>query len=249
MFKLLECHRDGRPRAIVEGGQVFWLHWDHVLRPVLATDATGAVVWAARYLPFGGIDAVAVDTGALTQTLRFPGQWFQAETGLHQNWMRDYDPTLGRYLQADPLGLVDGPSVYGYVKQSPVRYVDPDGRDALEAVGAVALADLLILEPTDIALPAKLLGYCVATVGAIFIDLVTAAPACGCGGGDEDKCAEKREIEETLCYSFANLVGGGRSAKQNQALCLKSAFRGEVQCRQGVPEPEREPLFGVDTPL
>ncbi len=39
---------------------------------------------------------------------RFPGQWFQAESGLHQNWMRDYDPTTGRYLQADPLGLVDG---------------------------------------------------------------------------------------------------------------------------------------------
>jgi len=87
---------DGRPLAVVEGGQVFWLHWDHILRPVLATDATGAVVWAARYLPFGGIDQVSVDTGALTQNLRFPGQWFQAETGLHQNWMRDYDPATGR---------------------------------------------------------------------------------------------------------------------------------------------------------
>ena len=50
-------------------------------------------------------------------TLRFPGQWFQAESGLHQNWMRDYDPTTGRYLQADPLGLVDGASVYGFVAQ------------------------------------------------------------------------------------------------------------------------------------
>jgi RHS repeat-associated protein len=121
---------DGRPLAVVEDGQVFWLSWDHILRPVLATDATGAVVWAARYLPFGGIDQVIVDTGALTQNLRFPGQWFQAETGLHQNWMRDYDPTTGRYLQADPLGLVDGPSVYGYARQSPVRYTDPRGLDA-----------------------------------------------------------------------------------------------------------------------
>ena len=55
------------------------------------------------------------------------GQWFQTETGLHQNWHRDYDPTLGRYLQADPLGLIDGPSVYGYAKQSPMTYIDPDG--------------------------------------------------------------------------------------------------------------------------
>ncbi|KIT17878.1 putative deoxyribonuclease RhsC [Jannaschia aquimarina] len=59
--------------------------------------------------------------------LRFPGQWFQAESGLHQNWMRDYDPTTGRYMQADPLGLVDGASVYGYALQSPMRWTDPTG--------------------------------------------------------------------------------------------------------------------------
>ena len=118
---------DGRPLAVVEGGQLYQLHWDQIMRPVMATDSTGAVVWAASYLPFGGIDLVWVDTGVLEQNLRFPGQWFQAETGLHQNWMRDYDPTTGRYLQADPLGLVDGPSVYGYARQGPVRYVDPTG--------------------------------------------------------------------------------------------------------------------------
>jgi RHS repeat-associated protein len=64
---------------------------------------------------------------------RFPGQWFQAESGLHQNWMRDYDPTTGRYLQADPLGLVDGASVYGYALQNPGRYVDPTGEYALRS--------------------------------------------------------------------------------------------------------------------
>jgi uncharacterized protein RhaS with RHS repeats len=42
--------------------------------------------------------------------------------------MRDYDPTTGRYLQADPLGLVDGASVYGYAGQSPMMNVDPNGQ-------------------------------------------------------------------------------------------------------------------------
>jgi len=60
--------------AVVEGGQVYWLHWDQIMRPVMATDATGAMVWAASYLPFGGIDLVWIDTGVLTQNLRFPGQ-------------------------------------------------------------------------------------------------------------------------------------------------------------------------------
>jgi RHS repeat-associated protein len=62
---------------------------------------------------------------------RFPGQWFQSESGLHQNWMRDYDPTTGRYLQADPLGLVAGMSVYGYANQSPMMFVDPNGEHPL----------------------------------------------------------------------------------------------------------------------
>jgi RHS repeat-associated protein len=65
---------------------------------------------------------------------RFPGQWLQAESGLHQNWMRDYDPTTGRYIQPDPLGLVDGASVYGYAWQKPGRWIEPTGENPLVAV-------------------------------------------------------------------------------------------------------------------
>ena len=46
---------------------------------------------------------------------------------MHQNWMRDYDPTTGRYLQADPLGLVPDPSLYGYASQNPLYWTDPTG--------------------------------------------------------------------------------------------------------------------------
>ena len=102
---------------------MLFLRSDHIGRPVFATDVSGVKVWTAAYLPFGG---VRVSTGT-PPTARFPGQWFQSETGLHQNWMRDYDPTTGRYMQADPLGLVDGASVYAYARQSPGRYVDPRG--------------------------------------------------------------------------------------------------------------------------
>ena len=94
---------------------------DHILRPTFATDAAGAVVWAQSHDPFG-----RVVSGAGSDA-RFAGQWFAAENGLHQNWMRDYDPTLGRYLQADPLGLVDGASVYGYVGGNSVNFSDPRG--------------------------------------------------------------------------------------------------------------------------
>ncbi len=65
---------------------------------------------------------------AVSLNLRFPGQGFQAETGLHYNWHRSYDPTLGRYTEPDPLGFVDDPSVHGYADHSPQIFVDPDGQ-------------------------------------------------------------------------------------------------------------------------
>lgn len=119
------------PVAVVEGGAVYLVRTDHIGRPVFATDLTGAVVWSASYQPFGG---VTVTTGSPIDA-RFPGQWFQAESGLHQNWMRDYDPTLGRYLQPDPLGLVDGPSIYGYARQNPEKFTDRTGSQTLPIPG------------------------------------------------------------------------------------------------------------------
>jgi RHS repeat-associated protein len=112
------------PIAVIEGGVISFVRADHIGRPVFATNATGVKTWTATYTPFGGVHT---STGA-PPSARFPGQWFQSESGLHQNWMRDYDPTTGRYLQADPLGLVDGASVYGYAGQSPMMNVDPNGQ-------------------------------------------------------------------------------------------------------------------------
>ncbi len=109
--------------GVVENGTLYFVRTDHIGRPVFATDDAGVKVWEATYLPFGGVHT----SSGLNSDLRFPGQWFQSETGLHQNWMRDYDPTTGRYMQADPLGLVDGASMYGYALQNPGRYVDPTG--------------------------------------------------------------------------------------------------------------------------
>ena len=59
--------------------------------------------------------------------LRFPGQYFDAETGLHYNWNRYYNPKTGRYITADPIGLVGGMNVYAYVGGNPVNAVDVEG--------------------------------------------------------------------------------------------------------------------------
>ncbi len=58
---------------------------------------------------------------------RFPGQYYDAETGLHYNWHRYYDPEVGRYITADPIGLAGGINLYGYVGGDPQNYIDPHG--------------------------------------------------------------------------------------------------------------------------
>jgi RHS repeat-associated protein len=62
--------------------------------------------------------------------LRFPGQYYDAETGLNQNMARDYDPSVGRYIESDPIGIDAGVNTYAYVKNTPVSYFDSLGLDA-----------------------------------------------------------------------------------------------------------------------
>ncbi|NUW71974.1 RHS repeat protein [Vibrio mediterranei] len=115
---------DGQLVAYLVDGTVYHVHNDHLGTPQALTDELGEVVWKAQYTPFG---RASVTTEQVTFNLRFPGQYFDAETGLHYNWHRYYDPALGRYLQSDRLGLFDGVDTYGYVRGSPLAWSDPTG--------------------------------------------------------------------------------------------------------------------------
>ena len=66
-------------------------------------------------------------TGALTQPLKFPGQFEDAETALFQNWHRDYDASLGRYVQSDPIGLIGGVNTYAYASGNSLMRIDQKG--------------------------------------------------------------------------------------------------------------------------
>ncbi len=131
-FLFARCRRTPVIWPVSEGSQTKRVHVDHLNRPIRMTDAAKAsvwdVVWAAPWFACcrrtGNVYSIS---GTATLDARFPGQWYQLESGLHYNWHRHYDPTLGRYTQPDPLGFVDGPSVYGYVGSRPIVVVDLTG--------------------------------------------------------------------------------------------------------------------------
>lgn len=118
----------GAPVAIVDlrpsGAVVSWLHADHLGTPHAATDAAGRLVWRGEYLAFGRL---AAESGPLRQPLRFAGQHHDSETGLHDNYLRTYDPGTGRYLEPDPLGLAGGLNRFAYADGNPVMAADPLG--------------------------------------------------------------------------------------------------------------------------
>jgi RHS repeat-associated protein len=91
----------------------------------MVTDASQAKTWDVVNDPWG--NALPLSTPTIAQDLRLPGQVSQVESGLFQNWNRDYDPTLGRYIQADPIGLAGGGNVFGYVEGNPLFWADPLG--------------------------------------------------------------------------------------------------------------------------
>jgi RHS repeat-associated protein len=112
------------PLFVQEGGEYYWYQNDHLGTPQKLVAQNGTVVWSATYDSFG---KAVVEVATVVNNLRFPGQYFDAETGLHYNWHRFYDPDTGRYISADPIGLAGGMNLYAYVGGNPVNTVDPLG--------------------------------------------------------------------------------------------------------------------------
>jgi RHS repeat-associated protein len=106
------------------------------------TDNTGFVVWQAQFDSFGRL--LATGNNKIDNPLRFPGQYFDAETGLHYNWHRYYDPELGRYISSDPIGLAGGMNTYLYANGNSLMFYDPYGlfgaRDAANFVPVLGSA-------------------------------------------------------------------------------------------------------------
>ena len=130
------------PLAVRINGTIYFYHTDRIGTPLAMTDTDGQTVWKADYNAFG---TASIEINEIPQPLRFLGQYHDEETGLHYNFSRYYDPTLGRYLTPDPLRYESGSvNFYIYCQNDPLNRSDPDGQLVfLTAIAIVAGAALI----------------------------------------------------------------------------------------------------------
>lgn len=189
---------------------VYYVHNDHLGTPQAMTDAAGTVIWRASYDPFGRAtvdDDPDGDSKPSTLNVRFPGQYYDSETGLHYNYFRYYDPETDRYITADPIGLLGGINPYIYANANPLRWFDAYGLEAatgtLPRAGSGVSIPPWARNPAGFAAWASMFSSPVGEGSDVVPDNATDKPE-QCD--NEDECQEK--FIECLGTSLNDGVGG-----------------------------------------
>ena len=116
---------NGRMVEVIANGGVFSLHDDQTGRPQVMTEPNGTSIdWSAQNKPF---DRTVTTNAWGPFNIGFPGQYYDSEDSLWYNGHRDYDATLGRYIESDPAGRAGGVNSYAYVSNDPIIGIDPYG--------------------------------------------------------------------------------------------------------------------------
>ena len=121
---------DYSPLQMENADGIYSVHYDHLQTPKLMTDGSEVVIWFNRMQAFGESDVDEdpdADLFAVILNTRFPGQYFDVESGLFYNVLRDFDPSTGRYVENDPIGISGGTNTFLYANSSPNAYIDPLG--------------------------------------------------------------------------------------------------------------------------
>jgi RHS repeat-associated protein len=179
---------------------VYYIQPDHINTPRIITDSNNNVVWRwDNGEPFGSnvANENPSSQGIFSYNLRFPGQYYDKETNLHYNYFRDYDPSTGRYIESDPIGLDGGVNTYSYTLNNPLSFTDPTGQVALvddaAVLTALGVGAILMSPPGQKAI--KALGKAVADI---------------CKPNDDNKCNATKSRAEAMteAYAWAGITPG-----------------------------------------
>ena len=207
----------GDSQSLVEPLTLHFIQPDHLGSPRVVIDAasnTSVWTWDLTGEAFGATPPNQDPDGdgtAFTLNMRFPGQRFDAATGLNYNYFRDYEPNTGRYVQSDPIGLFGGISTYTYSASSPLLLSDEKGL----VVPAAAAAEAIFWAAVW-----RCVGGAITSAGTSMAKRAFNCCKEDCGGSiDIRKCDFKRCISESVNCEAKNAAIAG---------CIVGVFRPEM---------------------
>ena len=144
---------------------VWFYHCDHLGTPQEMTDHSGAIIWKAQYKAWGECKVEKVkpnffeNSEIISNNIRFQGQYFDEETGLHYNRYRYYSPYVGRFVSKDPIGILGNYNTYVYTN-NPLLKIDPLGLKDKIVYRSLSVEDRLRYD-AGLDLAPKGLGGCI----------------------------------------------------------------------------------------
>jgi RHS repeat-associated protein len=205
-YQYVETDHLGTPRAIINpaNNTIVW-RWN------LTNTAFG------EHAPVADPDANAI---SYTFNLRYPGQWYDAESKLHYNYFRDYDPLNGRYVESDPIGVGGGVTTYAYVNSNPLIFTD--------ALGLTKDQTCVAAYTTAGAVCGSAAGY----YGGGVLGGVGGAAVCSPTGPGAAACAVGGAAGgSTLGGATGSVVGGVVGNLAGQAMCPDDKEEREKRCK------------------
>jgi len=194
---------------------------------VITRQSDEAVAWrwdSAEAFGATAPDQNPVGLGVFSFNPRLPGQVFDAESGLFQNWNREYNPRIGRYMQSDPIGLADGVNTFSYVDGDPLGASDP--------LGLFRVADLF---PEDA--PILAMGNAYGALAAYIVGVATGDEALAREAMDGLQCTRSASMEALGIMLSAGRGGKGGAGinSQKQAGHIPGTPQNILRIKQGKP--------------
>jgi RHS repeat-associated protein len=205
--------------------QAYYVHADHLNAPRAILDSTNRVIWKWHSDAFGQgapEEDPDGDGDLFIYNLRFPGQYYDRETGLHYNYFRDYDPSTGRYPQADPVGIAGGLNVYAYGLNNPLTYTDPLGLDPFGSNSAGTGGFTPAPTPFDVFVPGTSANN--AFVQSVYQMGKAIKSACSDDPPEDKKKKNCQALKDSILATCASLTG------RKKFDCFAAAQESYQQC-------------------